>query len=184
MKNINEKNLSSFFGNVPVPMELTFVGLCLGAPMQYRKNNVGLDEVCMLVPQKNGGTRPVLVTLGNNESVANGARSAIFHEFGLDKIISNTSVNEYQLFAEKFSNVFDMNQNNDYLNTIFERKRTELKEVLKRYYPENIKDFDNAVERFKEEYMNAMGQNKDGQNKTDENDSKKKQITEQVAQTM
>lgn len=89
MANINEKNLSSFFGNVPVPMELTFMGLCLGAPMQYRKNNVGLDEVCMLIPQKKGGLRPVVVTLGNGDSVANGARIAIFHEFGLDKIISD-----------------------------------------------------------------------------------------------
>jgi hypothetical protein len=90
MDQINEKNLTSFFGNVPTPMELAFLGLALGAPMQYRTDkNTGLDEVCMLIPQKNGGVQPVIVTLGNDNSVANGARSAIYHAFGLDTIITD-----------------------------------------------------------------------------------------------
>lgn len=153
--NFDEKNITSFFGNVPKPMELTYVGLCLGAPMQYRTDkNTGLDEVCMLVP-KTQGIQPVMVTLGKEESVANGMRSAIYHSCGIDKLL-NGEGNTCKLLAEKFAATTSMGPNNDYISKIYEPKASELREKLLRQYPENIKDFDNAVEQYKIHFANVF----------------------------
>ena len=79
-----------FFGQVPKPLELAFVGACLGAPIQYKKEKAtGLDQVCMLVPGKKG-FQPVMVTFGKEDSVGNGAYEAVYHQLGLDKIANLT----------------------------------------------------------------------------------------------
>ena len=50
-ESLDEISGEQFFGKVPKPLELAFIGVCLGAPIQYRKEKTtGLDEVCMLVP--------------------------------------------------------------------------------------------------------------------------------------
>ena len=79
-----------FFGQVPKPLELAFVGACLGAPIQYKKERAtGLDQICMLVPNKKG-FQPVMVTFGREDSVGNGAYDAIYHQLGLEKILNLT----------------------------------------------------------------------------------------------
>lgn len=79
-----------FFGQVPKPLELAFIGACLGAPIQYKKEKAtGLDQVCMLVPGKKG-FQPVIVTFGEEDSVGKGAYEAIYHQLGLEKILNLT----------------------------------------------------------------------------------------------
>ncbi len=79
-----------FFGQVPKPLELAFVGACLGAPIQYKKEKAtGLDQICMLVPTKSG-FQPIMVTFGKEDSVGNGAYEAVYHQLGLEKILNLT----------------------------------------------------------------------------------------------
>lgn len=85
------------------------------------------------------------------------------------------SVNEYELLAEKFTDIFNMNKNNDYMSTIFDVKKVELEGYLKRYYPEYLKEFNNAVDKYREAYAKLIGVNKELPD-----DSKKKQITAQM----
>ena len=176
MANINEKNLSSFFGNVPRPMEISTLGLFSGAYIQIKKAPSGQDMVCWI----NSEGKPVISTLGNNESVAKGARTAIYHQFGLDSVIGESKEGVYENLAKKFANTFDMNKDNEYMNKIFDPKKLELRDLFKRYYPENIKDFDNAVENFKSAYQELMG----SKTQDTQDNGKKKQMTEQTAQTM
>ena len=83
-------DVDQFFGRVPKPLELAFVGACLGAPIQYKKEKAtGLDQVCMLVPNKRG-FQPIMVTFGKEDSVGNGAFEAIYHQVGLEKILNLT----------------------------------------------------------------------------------------------
>ena len=81
---------TQFFGKVPKALELAFIGVCLGAPIQYKKERTtGLDQVCMLVPNKNG-FQPVMVTFGVEESIGNGAYEAVCHQLNLEKLLSLT----------------------------------------------------------------------------------------------
>lgn len=172
---INEKNLTSFVGTVPAPMEMSMLGLFLGAPIQYKiDKNTGLDEVCMLVPQRSGNVQPVVVTLGRNDSVAPGARVALYHACGLDHI-ANGSNEPFKDFVERFSSVFNMSSKNDYISRIYEPKATVLREKLLKQYPENVKDFDAASEQFIAEL--AQSYNAKNSEKAAEDASKKKQIT-------
>lgn len=166
---INEKNLTSFVGSVPVPMEMATVGLFLGGPIQYKVDkNTGLDEACMLVPKKNGTYQPIIVTLGRNDTVAPDARIALYHACGLDSVV-NGSADVYKAFADRFSSVFDMSSKNDYITRFFEPKAALLREKLMKQYPENIKEFDSACEQFKVAYEKGNGD-------ASKNDDKKKQI--------
>lgn len=86
--NSNAEN--EFFGVVPKPLEMAFVGACLGAPIQYRKDkNTGLTDVCMLIPTKKG-FQPTIVTFGRNDSVGTVAYEAFYHQLGLEKIIKSS----------------------------------------------------------------------------------------------
>ena len=83
-------NTEQFFGKVPKTLELAFIGACLGAPLQYKKDRTtGLDHVCMLVPNKNG-FQPVMVTFGVEESIGNGAYEAVCHQLNLEKLLNLT----------------------------------------------------------------------------------------------
>ena len=83
-------NGDQFFGQVPKPLELAFVGACLGAPIQYKKEKAtGLDQVCMLVPDRKG-FQPVMVTFGKEDSIGKGAYEAVYHQLGLEKILNLT----------------------------------------------------------------------------------------------
>ena len=168
---INEKNLTSFVGNVPKPMEIATMSLLLGAPLQYKTDkNTGAIEVCALVPKKHGVYQPMVVTLGREDSVAPDARIALYHACGLDAV-ANGSSNPYDLFVDRFTSVFDMSSKNDYITRFFEPKAATLREKLMKEYPEQIKDFDLACEQFKTAYENA------NVSASSINDDKKKQIT-------
>ena len=150
---INEKNLTSFVGAVPAPMEMSMLGLFLGAPIQYKVDkNTGLDEVCLLVPHRSGNIQPVVVTLGRNDSVAPGARTALYHACGLDHV-ANGSNEPIKSIVDRFTSVFNMSSKNDYISRIYEPKATVLREKLMKQYPENIKEFDSASEQFISEFQ-------------------------------
>lgn len=152
---INEKNLTSFVGSVPVPMEMSMVGLFLGGPIQYRVDkNTGLDEVCLQIPKKNGTYQPIIVTLGRADSIAPDARIALYHACGLDSVVNGSS-NTYEAFVDRFTSVFDMSSKNDYVTRFYEPNAMGLREKLLKQYPENIKTFDDAVEQFKNAYENG-----------------------------
>lgn len=178
MNQINENNLTSFFGSVPVPMEVSFVGVCLGAPIQYRKDkNTGLDEICMMVPQKNGTVQPVMLTLGNADSIANGNRSAVYHACGIDKLLSEaTNSAGCEMLSERFAAVANMGPTNDYIKKFFEPKIAELREKLIRYYPESIKDYDAAVTTYKSSFAKAFNTAPVVQVDNKEDDKKKQQM--------
>lgn len=79
-----------FFGKVPKPLELAFIGVALGAPVQYRREKTtGLDQVCMLVPNRSG-FQPVMVTFGKEDSVGKGSYEAICHQLNLEDLMSLT----------------------------------------------------------------------------------------------
>lgn len=87
---VNNNTGSDFFGVVPKPLEMAFVGACLGAPIQYKKDkNTGLTDVCMLIPTKNG-FQPTVVTFGRNDSVGSVAYKAFYHQLGLEEIIKTS----------------------------------------------------------------------------------------------
>lgn len=87
---LSAKEDMQFFGKVPKPLELAFIGVCLGAPVQYRKEKTtGLDQVCMLVPNKSG-FQPVMVTFGKEDSVGKGSYEAICHQLNLEKLMNLT----------------------------------------------------------------------------------------------
>jgi hypothetical protein len=81
---------NQFFGKAPKSLELAFIGVCLGAPIQYKKERTtGLDQVCMLVPNRNG-FQPVMVTFGKEDSIGNGAYDAVCHQLNLEKLLNLT----------------------------------------------------------------------------------------------
>lgn len=89
-ESLDEISGEQFFGKAPKPLELAFIGVCLGAPIQYRKEKTtGLDEVCMLVPNKSG-FQPVMVTFGKEDSVGKGSYEAVCHQLNLEKLLNLT----------------------------------------------------------------------------------------------
>ena len=48
---LNQKNTTSFFNNedIPVEMEMSFLGLCLGGFVDFKKDKKGLNMVCFQV---------------------------------------------------------------------------------------------------------------------------------------
>lgn len=187
---INENNLTSFYGNVPYPMELATLSLCSGAPMFYSLDDrTGLDIVTAFVPKMNDSVQPVMVTLGNDDSVAPDHRMAIYHSLGLDRIVNekgNSNDTNNEILAVRFSNIAStMGSNNDYLGVIFERKSAELRERVLKHYPENVKDYDSVINSYKKAFAKAL------EIKTTENEknnvaqqgnlnNKKKQTTSQM----
>lgn len=169
MNQINEKNLTSFFGSVPAPMELSFLGLCLGAPMDYDVDkNTGLKRVSMLIPQEGKVAQPIIVTLGKDDCIAPGARSAIYHACHLDNIINNIG-DPFSQISERFLRKFDMGSSNNYVTTFYDPKYAKLREEIVKYYPEDVNALDSAKEKYVGILNNAFSVSK-------ANDDKKKQI--------
>lgn len=189
---INENNLTSFYGNVPYPMELATLSLCSGAPIFYKLDDrTGLDMVTAFVPKINGGNQPVMVTLGNDDSVAPDHRIAVYHSLGLDRIVNekgNSNDTNNEIIATRFSNIANtMGSNNNYLGVIFNRKTAELREKVLKHYPENVNDYDAVINSYKKVFAKVL------EIKTSENEdkladeksgsaenSKKKQTTSQM----
>ena len=183
---MDEKKLISFFGSVPTPMELSTLGLFLGAPIQYRKNNSGLDEIAMQIPTAPGTFQPVIVTLGSDDCIAPGARLAIYHSCKLDEVAKGEG-SPYKAIAQKFARVFDRLKNTDgYNSTFFDQKVASLREKLIKYYPEDMAAYDVAVKAFKDARDAELSDEKVAENVEAQNiaeqanvqdDDKKKEIT-------
>lgn len=190
---INENNLTSFYGNVPNPMELATLSLCSGAPMFYKLDDrTGLDMVTAFVPKINGGNQPVMVTLGNDDSVALDHRIAIYHSLGLDRIINekgNSNETNNEIIATRFSNIANtMGSNNDYLGVIFEQKSAELRERVLKHYPEYVKDYDSVINSYKKAFAKALeikttenrNESAEAEKQASAENAKKKPITSQM----
>jgi len=146
---------NQFFNNVPKPMELAFVCACLGATIQYKKEkSTGLDELCMIVPNKKG-FEPVVVTLGNEDSVGNGNYEATYHKLGLDNIITMIKKNNE---AEKLNSIddacldsvsevfyrnigFTLGKGNKYEQMVLTPMMDKLESTIKDPYPEYYSNF-------------------------------------------
>ena len=175
---INENNLTSFYGCInerTYPMELAYTALCSGAYMDYYKNEqTGLETLVALIPKANGTVQPVEVTFGNPDSVAIDNRIAIYHSLGLDRIVNekgNSNDTNSEILAQRFASIAStLGQNNEYINGIFEAKAAELRKRLLENYPENIKEYDSAVESYKDAFAKAF----DMKGKDANKDEKKK----------
>lgn len=144
-----------FFGNVPKALEISYVSVCLGAPIQYRKDKItNLTQACMLVPTKNG-VQPAMVTFKKEDSVGRGAYEAIYHQLGVEKLLkssegslamNNNEANNY--LVETFQSRANLGKGNTYSSTILEPKFNTLGEQVKESYPENFSVFVNMRDDF------------------------------------
>ena len=172
---INENNLTSFYGGITertYPMELAYTALCSGAFMDYYKNEQpGLETLVAIVPKANGSVQPIEVTFGNPDSVAIDNRIAIYHSLGLDRIVNekgNSNAANSEILAQRFASIAStLGSNNTYTSVFFDRKANELRKRLLENYPENIKEYDAAVESYKEAFAKAFDM-KDAGKKDDE----------------
>lgn len=177
---INDNNLTSFYGGInerTYPMELAYTALCSGAFMDYYKNEqTGLDTLVAIVPKVNGSVQPIEVTFGNPDSVAIDNRMAIYHSLGLDRIVNekgNSNDTNSEILAERFASIAStLGSNNTYTKTFFDRKAAELREKLIDVYPENIKEYDAAVESYRKAFAKAF----DIKDKAPKTDEKKNQM--------
>lgn len=171
MEQINEKNLTSFFGSVPQTVELSFLGLCL-APVDFKTMPMagGLNFVGSKI-EHDGYQQPIIVTLGNENSVAPNMRQAIYKSLHLTNILENVG-NPYEQIAEKFSRMASkMGKNNDYAG-IIETRYKKYRDLVKNVYPEEL----SALDAAKESYVNALKAVFEQEQSKGENDSKKKTI--------
>lgn len=177
---INEQNLTSFYGGITertYPMELAYTALCSGAFMDYYKDeHTGLETLVAIVPKANGSVQPIEVTFGNPDSVAIDNRIAIYHSLGLDRIVNekgNSNATNSEILAQRFAAIANtLGQNNEYISGIFDSKAVELRKRLLENYPENIKEYDAAVESYKDAFAKAF----DMKNAGKKDDEKKNRI--------
>lgn len=158
---INENNLTSFYGNVPYPMELAYTALCSGAYMNYFKDeNTGAESMLAFIPRTNGDPQAVSVTFGVPECVAIDNRIAIYHALGLDRIVNekgNSNDTNSDILAQRFATIAsNLGPNNTYTGVFFDDKAAELRDKLLVCYPENIKDYDLAVDSYKKAFAKAF----------------------------
>ena len=173
---INEQNLTSFYGGITertYPMELAYTALCSGAFMDYYKDeHTGLETLVAIVPKANGSVQPIEVTFGNPDSVAVDNRIAIYHSLGLDRILNekgNSNAANSEILAQRFAAIAStLGANNTYTNVFFDRKADDLRKRLLENYPENIKEYDEAVESYKQAFAKAFDMKDAGGKKDDE----------------
>lgn len=160
---LNQKNTTSFFNNedIPVEMEMSFLGLCLGGFVNFKKDKKGLNMVCFQVPRgSDRQMQPIVFTVGeNSQCLAPDARSGLYHALGLDSLIREVQSNNAscQNVMDVFSKTFSrMGGNNKYLQTFFEEKEPKLRDRLLGKYPERIKDWDSMVSTYKTTFTSTM----------------------------
>ncbi len=171
MAEFNESKTTSFVGSVPVPMEMSTLGLCVGSTLHYEVEPITKLKAVAMNMNGARNKQPVVVTLGAPVTLAAGARSAIYHSLGLDsmakEIASNKSNSE--VISTHFASIFSrLGANNNYIKDIFEPKCATLREELLLQYPEQIAAFDNFINEYKNAFARAFGASKE--------DDKKKQI--------
>ena len=139
MENEEIRNAENeFFGVVPKPLEMAFVGACLGAVLQYRKlPNTRETLVLVQIPTKKG-YQPTIVTFGSNFSVGTAAYEAFYHQLGLEKIIKSkedpNKEGSINTLLEAFQKRFNLGIGNNYENEILDDKMAKLTEVAKEYF--------------------------------------------------
>ena len=171
---INEQNLTSFYGGITektYPLELAYTALCSGAFMDFYKNEQkGLETLVAIVPKVNGSVQPIEVTFGYPDSVAVDNRIAVYHSLGLDRLVNekgNSNETNSEILAKRFASIAStLGQNNEYISGIFDLKAAELRKRVVEFYPENVKDFDAAIESYKEAFAKAFDMK--GASKTDD----------------
>ena len=171
MDQINEKNVTSFFGNVPRTLEMSFLGLIL-SPVDFKTASFagGRTMICSKI-EHDGYQQPIMVTLGNENSVAPNNREAIYKSLHLTNILEGVG-DPYKEIADKFSRMASkMGKNNNYAGMI-EARFKKYRELVKNVYPEELSALDNA----KENYISALKAVFEQEQSKGENDSKKKTI--------
>lgn len=171
---INEQNLTSFYGGISertYPLELAYTALCSGAFMDFYKNEQnGLETLTAFVPKVDGSAQSIVATFGYPDSVAIDNRIAIYHSLGLDRLINekgNSNATNSEILAQRFASVFStLGQNNEYISGIFNPKAAELRKKVVEFYPESVKDFDAAIESYKEAFAKVFDMK--GASKTDD----------------
>ena len=166
------KDDTQFFGKVPKPLELAFIGVALGAPVQYRREKTtGLDQVCMLVPNR-AGFQPVMVTFGKEDSVGKGSYEAICHQLNLKEIImvNNVDMECTKILTQAFfrNTGYGLRKGNGYQVTILQPKFDELDKRVQDIYPEHFQAYSKAKMAYLNEFnkMFASEEKKNKESKT------------------
>lgn len=151
------KDDKNFFGNGNVSklVQTATVGVCLGAPVLYQKEkNTNLTNVCVLFKNQ-----PAIFTFGNEDSFASLPYSAIYHQIGLEKLISNeksiSNEEACKIILDKFQSTFNLGRGNNY-STILETKLTELGENVKNNYPVQYSLYDNFSSVYSSEFKKSF----------------------------
>lgn len=167
----NNNAENEFFGSAPKPLEMSFVGACLGAIMQYQTDkNTGLTNVCMIIPTKSG-YQPCTVTFGREDSVGTVAYEAFYHQLGLEKIIKSSKEDPsnkegaLETILNSFQKRFNLGLGNPYGDEILNDKMLKLSEAAKNAYPgDAYKSFsavkEEYMEMFRQKYSSSKGQQK------------------------
>lgn len=157
------KEDKNFFGNVSKLVEVATLGVCLGAPVQYTKEaNTNLTNVCVLFKEQ-----PAIFTFGNESSFASLPYQALFHQLGLESLVSGeksiSNEEACKIIYDKFQKTFNLGRGNNY-TTILETKFSELGSNVKVSYPTQFDLYDKfAVEYsggFKELFSGENSQEK------------------------
>lgn len=161
---------TQFFGKVPRALELAFVGICLGAPIQYRKDKItGQTSACLLIPSENG-YQPTVLTFSKEDMVGTSQYDAIYHQLGVDEIIKSTNEGKTNekvagLLVEKFAQKSNLGIENGYMDNFYNDKVVGFSEaVVKEIYPEYNNRFEDALGDYKNSFEERFS-------------GKKKQIT-------
>ncbi len=176
-----------FFGTVPKELEVSVTATCLGAPIQYRKDQItGLTLACMLVPTEGSGMQPAIVTYGKEDSMGRGAYQALYHQLGCEELMnpkSNKDACDYLI--SNFDKRFNLGNGNSYASTVLGPKFDLISKYAKESYPEYHSQFTD----FKSTYMDMLGKYySSGKTQASDKELEKKTnnvaLSETVAQTV
>lgn len=158
---MSEKKSGDFFQDASNELKLGFIGIALGAPVQYKKDHTtGLEQMCLMIPNnKDNGFTPCVFTFGINDCIGNSAFNAICKNVGVsDFIFSNDKVSEKnKKLANQSSKKINLKKGTPYPTWVEDK----YKEYLKRIetyspgpviYNECVDAVENYVNNLKEMY--------------------------------
>ncbi len=155
LNGIKEDNC--LLGNVPKTVEVSVIGICMGATTQFEIDGMtGLTNVCMLHPKQ-----PAVVTLGNENSIGPLNYEGFYRQLGLDGLIikDNTTTISNKKVCEivlgEFCKTFNCGNGNGNLAIQVERLNKnfyDLGKHLKSIYPQCYRTF----EDFRDEYLEEL----------------------------
>lgn len=133
------KGSSHFFTDASNEAKIGFIGIALGAPVQYKKDHVtGLEQMCLMIPnEKDNGFTPCVFTFGINDCIGNSAFNAICKNIGVhDFIFSNGSLDQIiDKLAEHFNRKFNLKKGNEYSEGFLKNKLYEFRLKLETFSP-------------------------------------------------